>query len=477
MFIYLFYLLVGVASIAAFYGSRYALWLLLLVGFTQDMARKMVFGEPVYFVLMVAFVFIAYLAGIWAREGVSKSYEPFIKWSKSLTLPILVFVLILLAQFFHSWLRYSNPFVAVLGLFSYLAPFLAVIVGYSLVNSMDDVRKFLISYAAFGGIVAVTVILSFIGYDFLIFKEVGAGLRIYDQGTVLRSHSGIMRTGEVAAWHIGASACFIIGLVFSSKQKFNVLVAALIVIVLMTAIALTGRRKMIMSISLFAVFFVSANYYYRNAFDIRFLYAIFAAGIFAWFGIDLFIDNQSDTALVDYFARGSSVYGDAGSRFLDLGLTPIHWAYNRVGLLGGGLGIASQGAHLFGIDIAGGSGEGGLGKIMVELGLPGLLCVAWVLFSLLRFVNRTLELSAQRQISAHMMPLFCSLVVFLSVNMMTFSVASQLYSDMFVLILIGLIGGFVFALPKLASQSIVEHYLAQDALQKPNLTTSDQTAK
>ena len=124
--------------------------------------------------------------------------------------------------------------------------------------------------------------------------------------------------------------------------------------------------------------------------------------------------------------------------------------YKRQGLFGGGLGIASQGAHFFQSNsIAGGSGEGGFGKVMVELGLPGLLILIWLAFSIIRYILRCLNLASQHFVDSKLLVLVLGVFAFLIVNAMTFSVATQLYGDFFVLILLGLVSGFVFSLPKL----------------------------
>ena len=146
----------------------------------------------------------------------------------------------------------------------------------------------------------------------------------------------------------------------------------------------------------------------------------------------------------------------------------MQWAYRRVGVFGGGLGIASQGSYLFNVsNIAGGSGEGGLGKIMVELGLPGLVCIIWLVWSVTGFVNSGLKLASQPFVDRSVLPLMVSLVVFLGVNALTFSVATQVYGDIFILILLGLFGGFIFALPKVVMNSIRQQQIAHDMILRP----------
>lgn len=450
-----FFLFLAVACVRVITDSRQALVLMLLVGFVQDMVRKLTPGEPVLFIVMVGVLFSAVLLGVWVRRGFFDSLEPFLSWSTRLREPLLLFVAILIAQFIYSVVLYSNLIVALIGLATYLAPFLAVIVGYALANNVDGIRRFLMIYVCFGIFVAVTVVASFYGFDSLVLKEVGAGLKIYDQGTVLKSHAGIMRTGEVAAWHIATTACLIVTLAATSEKPRSVLIIIALVAFLLLAIALTGRRKMVMMVVIFISGFFISILYYRKTLDAKYFFSFMAAGIGLWFGYEIFGLENYNESLRNYIARGSTVFTDASGRFVELGISPIQWAYNRVGILGGGLGIASQGSYLFNVaNVAGGSGEGGLGKIMVELGLPGLLSVIWLVYSVAGHVDLSLRLSLKPRIDPRLMPLMLSLAVLLAGNAVTFSVATQVYGDFFILILLGLMGGFVFALPKLATLSL-----------------------
>jgi hypothetical protein len=453
------------ASAYAFMVGRYALSMLLVVGFMQDIVRKLTPGEPIIFIVTVGVLFGAVLLGIWARKGFSYSLEPFARWTDQIRKPIMIFVLVLAMQLMHSIWRYNNVVVGVLGLLTYIAPFLAIIAGYYLVNTVEDIRRFMMLYVFSGVVVAASVVLSFVGYEWTILNEVGVGLKIYDQGTVLKSHAGIMRTGEVAAWHISTAACLVMALAMSSPKRRSFLIVLLIVGALMLAVALTGRRKMLMLTSLFIALYFVAFYYYSKTLDSKYFLGLFYTAIVLWMGFELISIGNYSQSLGNYIARSTTVFSDASSRFIDLGIAPIQWAYKRLGLMGGGLGIASQGAHLFDMEnVAGGSGEGGLGKIMVELGLPGLICIAWLVIVITRYVNRLLSLSSQRFVSQPVLPLMLSLTVFLAVNAVTFSVATQVYGDFFILILLGIFGGFVFALPKIVINSLATSQSSTDRI-------------
>ncbi len=150
--------------------------------------------------------------------------------------------------------------------------------------------------------------------------------------------------------------------------------------------------------------------------------------------------------------RAASVVEDVPDRFDNLGFATIEWAVQRYGLFGGGLGVGTSGTAQFGGGAAvfGGAGEGGLGKITAELGIPGLILIAWLLISFARHIWRILRFTSWH--SPYVSRLSFGLVAFLIANAAVFSVATQIFVDIFVLITLGLTLGFVLAMPMLAQQ-------------------------
>ena len=106
-----------------------------------------------------------------------------------------------------------------------------------------------------------------------------------------------------------------------------------------------------------------------------------------------------------------------------------------------------------------GAAEGGLGKLTLELGVPGLLVVSWLGYAMARYVSSTLEyLVATSPPHAR---LGFGLVAFLVANATAFSVAAQAYGDVFVLLCLGWSVGFLLALPVLAKREAQSKSLAQ----------------
>jgi hypothetical protein len=143
----------------------------------------------------------------------------------------------------------------------------------------------------------------------------------------------------------------------------------------------------------------------------------------------------------------------------------VGWAIDWYGWLGGGLGVASQGAQYFGGggDVFGGAGEGGLGKITAELGVPGLLVALWLAVAVVRYGWRILRFDAR--LSTPISRLACGLIALLIANLAVFSVATQVFGDLFVLLFLGLIAGFFLATPVLAERDYAKR--AEPAMATP----------
>ena len=153
-----------------------------------------------------------------------------------------------------------------------------------------------------------------------------------------------------------------------------------------------------------------------------------------------------------YAARGQSVFADLPERINELGMQPVMSAIDRYGWVGAGLGTGSQGTNdvAEAMNIDRGASEGGLGKIVMELGIPGLLMVVWLMFALGKHLRRQLDVVSR--LSPQHTRLAYGLLWFLVANAATFSVATQAYSDLFVLLLLGWCLGFLLAMPVLAAK-------------------------
>ena len=445
MIVSIFFILLSVLCLRGLMSDFRGWWGVILIGFTQDPVRKLISGEPVIMSVMVGLV----VASIFLRQTVtapSTLLDSFSKWSSQVNLAIFVFLVLVVFQGLHSLLRYGSVLLTGLGAVFYIAPLVAIVVSYAQFNRFEAVRHFMLVFSMLALIVALSVIYSYFGGQSQLLGEVGSGLIIYDQGTILKAYSGLMRSSEIASWHMGACVCFLVVLVIDRGSLPSFLIVVISVALLVGAIILTGRRKMILQIVVFSCIYFPLLRYYQQRLSSRF-FALIVLGLVLFTGLYLAVLPGFQGTQYDlYLARGVSVFGDAGERFTSLGLGSISWAIRDHGIFGGGLGVAAQGAQHLAVGGTGGSGEGGIGKLVSELGLISLFIVAWMGIAIAKHLHKCMRLVAT--VVPEKLPFVVGILVFLLSNIPTFTVASQVYGDVFVLVILGFLAGALFAIPK-----------------------------
>jgi hypothetical protein len=135
----------------------------------------------------------------------------------------------------------------------------------------------------------------------------------------------------------------------------------------------------------------------------------------------------------------------------------------QFGWLGAGLGAATQGAqHLAPQGQVLGWQEAGLGKLVVELGVPGVLALAY--FGLVS-VSLLLRLTAIGDVLGSSQLLRAGLFAFVAANVVNFMSSAQAYSDPVLTLLTAFMLGALFA------TATLDERLAQSAGQEK--TTPD----
>jgi hypothetical protein len=322
---------------------------------------------------------------------------------------------------------------------------MVMILAYCFVSTIQDIKLFIKIYLIFCIPFSLSVFLSYhYGDTYFILKDVGSfigkELIIYDLGTILKSYSGLFRTGEVAAWHSGSAICFLIILSFNKRSSRLKILSAVLIPVLIWSILMTGRRKMLMSV---LIYFALYSYFLfdikRNIAKHTFIVYIL---ISLWYIIYLLIDFITPEQEL-YFKRGGSVFEGTTDR-IKLSFHLLYAAICSHGLMGAGAGVSVHGSDYFGGGWQlGGAAESGLGKLGGELGMPGLIAIVLLVVRFIKiFFNKYRKvLRNDQQLGIIISGLFCFLVA----NVATFVAAAQLFGDPFILFIIGWMTGCILA--------------------------------
>jgi hypothetical protein len=174
------------------------------------------------------------------------------------------------------------------------------------------------------------------------------------------------------------------------------------------------------------------------------------------FGVYIFfLANNLGQDFPEFLNRTLTIGEDAGGRFEAQGLGAILRGAQISGGLGLGVGAGSQtgnlsvGAARQSIQSLGFVAEGGGGKLVVELGYPGIVVLGMMAFLLVLMLWRNFRLLSSLPYSTS--ALLMGVAAFPIANIGIFTSAGQLYNDPFVLIMLAICLGSFFAVPSLVA--------------------------
>jgi hypothetical protein len=154
-----------------------------------------------------------------------------------------------------------------------------------------------------------------------------------------------------------------------------------------------------------------------------------------------------------FLSRASTSTEAVGDRLQSQGLNAFLTGLDVGGGLGLGLGAGSNlgnfdaGVNRGSIRSLGYVAEGGGGRLVVELGIPGILMIGWIFLVSLQMLWRNFRLI--RFLPSEEIALVAGTLSFGLANIVLFFSAAQLYSDPFILIMLGFSVGSMLAVPVL----------------------------
>jgi hypothetical protein len=419
----------------------------LLVGFALDPMRKLVPEEPLYLSVLVFLLVGATLLGARLR-GVPLTLRPLFARGSGLRVPLILFLLLVGIQSVAALANTGNPVIAGIGLLAYLGPIPGVLLGFAYARTTRDLRKLVRWYLIGVTIMAAGIYLARAGYDWKILDAVGVGLVAYSPtGQQLSLASGFFRAPEVAAWHLAMATCFLV-MLFLSRRKVLAVVwpTALLGLYFLVGLMFTGRRKGLVDIALFVLAYLACLAWFRKRAvkTALVLFGLCLVGV----GLLAFTDTGDILGISPYYQRGASLGLEEAERYRRFSTRAIWFTIHRNGWFGLGAGTGSQGAQYFGggQQLVGSAAEGGLGKVVAELGAPGLVIVLVLAFALGRHLWR-LSRIAGRGGGYRRTRYAYGLMAFLFANAVMYAVAHQIYGDPLVLYILGLVLGLALAIP------------------------------
>ncbi|HEU4889812.1 MAG TPA: hypothetical protein VFV49_18155 [Thermoanaerobaculia bacterium] len=423
-------------------------WLLVVVcGVIQDPVRKLTAGSPVYISFMVVVLYAVILFS--ARNEMRAFAIEFTRRFKNISTGIVVFIFLLLLAALNGMVTYGfDKWKApAISFVTYVIPVIAALLGYTWFQREEMMLRFFKVYAALTSVALIGTVFEYMRVDSRLLGLVsfqGDYIR-HLPGIQIRMLSGIYRSPDVMAWHAGMLTAIGVGMVLRSGLRRQMLIWSAAAAWGFLNCLIAGRRKAIYFVLVFCAVFLW-----------RYLRRVQVGQAFATIGLLIVLGavvNQLSSG------EGTSVYTrSAIASQMELGQRfegGVMQTFREVGLMGAGLGTATQGVHhLLGSNSIGWQ-EGGLGKVAMEVGLPGLIA----LFLMMLLVGRMLlTLTRIHDVPGSSQFMRVMLFALVMANIAGFIASAQAYTDAVLALTAGFLVGGLFA-----SAALDERLAAQAA--------------
>lgn len=436
----------ALAAMVAITDWRRGVLMLIVTGTLQDPARKLTPGTPFLMTMSVVLIYAAILIAIQAQ--LQRALSDFTKrfagvWAAfGITFFFIVLAAVngLMTNGISLW---RVPFAS---LFIYLAPLPAVLIGYLYIDREERLVTFIRVYCIVTSIAMVGTLLEYLRFDSRALGMVAqSGDYIRFLGDLqVRMLSGFYRGPDIMAWHAATLTCLAVMMVIRAGISRSAAIWSLAAAWGCFNTILSGRRKAVYMVAIFAAVFV---WRYFRRLKIQQVAAFAIAAVAIGLVVHQVASNQDSSV---YTKAALATHQELAER-LEGGL----WGtIQETGYLGQGLGVATQGTYHFATADQVTQGvfgwqEGGLGKLAVELGVPGLLAAALLIWRALFMMNR---IAMHPDVPGSTQIMRVMLFALVLANIGNFLASAQAYSDPVLTLLTAFFAGALFGSARLDEQ-------------------------
>ncbi len=442
MITYIFLGLVAISTAIAFSNWRYALFLVLVVGMLQDPVRKLAPGAPSLFVLSTLPIWAALFVNMLTTDRRLMALFP--GTYPTLVLRMRMFLLMIIPGAFVMLMRGINLWpVVLLGAFGYFAPVLGILIGFVLSLNTKFLLRFLTFYCFLVALMMSGTLMEYMNI-YPGWKAIGTSamkmvwIKYVSYGHTIHLKAGFFRSPDIMGWHGAIMTMIALTLFFAKSSRFSRWIWLIFAVWGVLCIVISGRYKMIAMPMVWAVSFAALTAFYQG---IGRMIGLVLVGILVIAGMSM-VSSKVGLGGSDYTLYASSPLSYSLNRADRHGVKAVIGTYSQSGFWGNGLGSATQGARYAGVKFKKGWQEGGLSKIMAELGAGGLIFFLLLCLSLAGALISNIRGGLHKN---RLSNLRAGLLCIILANAVSFVISSQIFSDLFVLSIISICMGFVLS--------------------------------
>jgi hypothetical protein len=439
----LFFLFIAVSTLLALNNWRLGIYLMIIAGMLQDPVRKMMPGAPGWMVLAFTPIFFALVAGLFLR---GRPWAQFLSANPALPRRIHFFIVSLVLAFMVLLVNYGFGAwkVAIIGMIAYLFPLVAVAVGYWFLDHVDDVRRLVMFYCGASAVMLIGGLLEhwdvYPGWPALGTDVLGMEWIRHVPGYIVDLTSGFYRSPDILGWHAALLVMFSTVMSLLAKSPPARLIWLGMIAWGLVVLLMSGRNKMIFMPVVFLSVVVLAYMYKGN---VSRSLTILLAGVL---GIGLFWLINSQVQLdQEYFLYVEEGTLATPERLKTHGILSVWTTFQQSGFFGEGLGSASTGARFGGATSIKTWQESGSSKLMVELGVIGVVAVMLLGLTVLQWLLRMLR-AMPDQLQEGLW--FIGLLGILAANSASFLISHQAFGDPFIVTMTGFFFGLALSAPR-----------------------------
>jgi hypothetical protein len=440
----LFIAFVAFASTVALVDWRRGFILACVVGVLQDPVRKLVPGQPVFLTFSIVGVYLLIIFAV--QRKMQRSLRDFSRRFPAVWGAFGVLLLFLFIGAVNGIMTFGLEYwkAPLLSLFVYLAPLPAVLIGYIYLDNEERLYRFFRFYAVLTSVALIGSVLEYYRVNspaLGMVHQVGDYIR-YLPGIQIRMLSGFYRAPDIMAWHAATLTSISLGLLLRAGITVRAWPWMLGIGWGFYNCMISGRRKAVYYVVAFVLVFLFRYVKRLKAAEIGAFVIALGVGAFV---IHHIASNEESSV---YTTAAVTSSDELGGR-LEGGVIET---IRQAGIMGAGLGVATQGVqHVLGTEAGVSWQEGGLGKLAVELGVPGLMAAALLVFLVIQSLLRISGLPDQ-QWSAQVGRI--TLFALILANIASFMASAQTYSDPVVTILSCFFVGCLFATVTLDERAV-----------------------
>lgn len=441
---YAYIALIVFTGVMALTNWRFAVYLCLIADVVRDPVRKLSENQPVWVTVagVVPWMLVMLKAFSQEQPELRAVFQRYPLAARILGLLIVALV----PGFLLSCVSYSSGYIlAIIGAASYLAPLAGLALGYLLIKNERTMTRFLTVYILLNSVMMIGTPLEFLEMDVPGLGGIRMDWIRYREGYIVDLISGFYRSPDVMGLHAAHIVMF--GLILAARSKSTTAIAWLTLVLWgLVCILLCGRRKMIAIPLVFLAAYLVLSYFYGSARRVRTLTSVvllMAVATGALLASDLGLQWG------EYAEYASTTLSESPDRLNDNVLGGLFESIRQSGILGAGLGTGTQGRYYAAVqtgDNARGWQEDGLGRLIIEVGVPGFILFLIAGYNMVVSFRQSLQLVPRESTVRDLQLLLLAVV---AGDLASFLVAHQHFSgDPVSALIVTLLGGAVLGAPR-----------------------------